>query len=340
MMIRACSPASASASCWRVLVDPHHDAVGVLELVDRVLQLAVEHHPVGDHHDLVEHLRRRPRRAATRAGAPARRSCSTCPTRPSAGRGSRARRRRSRASAVERAHGVPLVDTAGRSPLGRRLRALRRLLDVDEPVQQVEPGVALPDLLPQVRGAVPVRVRRVARAQLVAPVERQEPGRLARRAGSSSPPARCRPRSGRAPAAAASVRRVAVGAVLRHRVLDVWPVSGFFSSAVATGIPLTNRHRSSVFVEPASYGSWRVTVSRFASYRSHQLRRQPVRGLEVRQPERRRRGRRPRGAAHRPCRARRSAAASRSHEPRCAASGVAAVARRPARSTPRPASRR
>ena len=63
MMIRACSPASASASCVRVLVDLHDDAVRVLELVDRVLQLAVEHHPVGDHDDLVEHLRRRPRRA-------------------------------------------------------------------------------------------------------------------------------------------------------------------------------------------------------------------------------------------------------------------------------------
>ena len=56
MMIRACSPASASASCWRVLVDPRDDAVGVLELVDRLLELAVEDHPVGDDDDLVEDL--------------------------------------------------------------------------------------------------------------------------------------------------------------------------------------------------------------------------------------------------------------------------------------------
>ena len=39
-----------------VLVDLFHHAVGVLELVDRLLQLTVQHDPVGDHHDLVEHL--------------------------------------------------------------------------------------------------------------------------------------------------------------------------------------------------------------------------------------------------------------------------------------------
>ena len=38
-----------------VLVDLRHDPVGALELVDRLLQLAVEHEPVGDHDDLVEH---------------------------------------------------------------------------------------------------------------------------------------------------------------------------------------------------------------------------------------------------------------------------------------------
>ena len=39
-----------------VLVDADHDAAGVLELVDRLLQLLVEDAPVGDDHDLVEHL--------------------------------------------------------------------------------------------------------------------------------------------------------------------------------------------------------------------------------------------------------------------------------------------
>ena len=44
MMIRACSPVSASASWLRVLVDLLDHAVDVLELVDRLLQLPVEHH--------------------------------------------------------------------------------------------------------------------------------------------------------------------------------------------------------------------------------------------------------------------------------------------------------
>jgi hypothetical protein len=39
-----------------VPVDLHHHAAGVLELVDRVLKLPVEDDPVGNHHDLVEHL--------------------------------------------------------------------------------------------------------------------------------------------------------------------------------------------------------------------------------------------------------------------------------------------
>ena len=37
-----------------VLVDPGDDAGRVLELVDRLLELAVEDHPVGDDDDLVE----------------------------------------------------------------------------------------------------------------------------------------------------------------------------------------------------------------------------------------------------------------------------------------------
>ena len=45
----------------------------------------------------------------------------------------------------------------------------------------------------------------------------------------------------------------------------VWPVSGFFNSAVATGIPLTNSPRSTVRVLPGSNGNCRVTDSTFAS---------------------------------------------------------------------------
>jgi len=46
------------------------------------------------------------------------------------------------------------------------------------------------------------------------------------------------------------------------------PVSWFFSSAVATGMPLTNSTRSSAASDPCSYRSCRVTVSRLAAYRS------------------------------------------------------------------------
>ena len=52
-----CVPSiSASASCLRVLVDRLDDALRVLDLVDRVLELLVEHAPVGDDDDAVEDL--------------------------------------------------------------------------------------------------------------------------------------------------------------------------------------------------------------------------------------------------------------------------------------------
>ena len=92
-----------------VLVDLLDHAVGVLELVDRVLQLAVQHHPVGDHHHLVEHLVVA-RRAATTAGAPARRSCSTSPTRPSAAPGTTGPAPSLAGVGLQAQHGVPLVE--------------------------------------------------------------------------------------------------------------------------------------------------------------------------------------------------------------------------------------
>ena len=54
---------------------------------------------------------------------------------------------------------------------------------MDEAAQYVHPGVAAPYLLPQIRGAVAVRVRRIACAEFVAPVERQEPRLGAGQAG-------------------------------------------------------------------------------------------------------------------------------------------------------------
>ena len=54
-----------------------------------------------------------------------------------------------------------------------------RPLDVDEPVEDVKPGVLRPDPLPQARGLVPVRVGRITRAVCPTEIERQKPGSLA-----------------------------------------------------------------------------------------------------------------------------------------------------------------
>ena len=80
-------------------------------------------------------------------------------------------------------HCVPLVEAGEDRQRRLLLRSLRGGLHVDEAVQQVQPRVALPHPFPQVGGAVSVGVGRIARTQVVAPVERQEPGGLARQAG-------------------------------------------------------------------------------------------------------------------------------------------------------------
>ena len=49
-------PRQGLGQLGRVLVDLHHDATGVLELVDGLLKLAVEDDAVGDDDDLVEDL--------------------------------------------------------------------------------------------------------------------------------------------------------------------------------------------------------------------------------------------------------------------------------------------
>ena len=77
----------------------------------------------------------------------------------------------------------------------------------------------------------------------------RKPRRSPGQPGRHRTPARCPPRSAPPPAAAAvpsesrSVRYCAIACS------TVWPVSGFFNSAVATGIPFTNSPRSSVFVD-------------------------------------------------------------------------------------------
>jgi hypothetical protein len=164
-----------------VLVDALHHAVHVLKLVNGVLQLLVEHPPVGDHHHLVEHLlvgvvvqRRQPVRqpgdrvALARPGRVLNKVVVTGAVAAGGGRHGQ--------------HRIPLMEAGEDRQLRLLLRALWCGLHVDEAVQQVQPRVALPHPFPQVGGAVPVRVGRIARTQVVAPVERKEPGRLARQA--------------------------------------------------------------------------------------------------------------------------------------------------------------
>ena len=266
-----------------VLVDPHHDAVGVLELVDRVLQLPVEHPAVGDHHDLVEHLvvvgvvqRRQPvghpgdRVRLARPGRVLHEVVPPGTVLTSIGR--------------QRPHGVPLV-IPGEDHHRPGLRSLRRRLDVHEPLQQIEPGVPLPHLLPQVRRAMTVRVRRVPGTHLVATVERQEPGQVARQPGRHrhglgvDGEVHDRPTQQR-------VLRITVRAVLRPGVLD-----GLAGDRV---LQLGRRHRDPVHEQAQVERLRRVRLVRqLPGHRQpvllvplDQLRRQPRGGLEVRQPER------------------------------------------------------
>ena len=123
----------------RALVYLLDDAVGVLELVDRVLQLLVEHDPVGDDDDLVEDLFVV---AAVQAGD----SVGEPGCRVGLAGARRVLDEVALARAVlagvrgEREHRVPLV--VAREDHGRgHLRPLRRLLDVDETSQQIEPGI-------------------------------------------------------------------------------------------------------------------------------------------------------------------------------------------------------
>ena len=181
-------------------------------------------------------------------------------------------------------HRVPLVvaredDRLRRPP--RRDRALLGPLDVDEAVQDVEPGVLGPDALPQVGGLVAVRVRRVALAEVVAEVERQEPRRLALELG------RHRDRIGihrevdERAAAERHVLRVAVVAVLLDRVLDVL--------AGEMVLQLRRRDRDAVEEQAEVERLVRVGVERELARDGqavgvvvgHQLRRDPERGLAV-----------------------------------------------------------
>ena len=162
-----------------LVLDRHDDARLVLELVDRLLQLAVEHGAVGDDDHRAEDLAvmlvvqrgkamRQPgdRVRLARAG---RVLDQVVVPRPLAARGS-----------DQRAHRIPLVVAREDQRLALLLRAVRAVallrLQVDEVAEDVEQAVAPPDALPEVGGRVAVRVRRVALPAVVPQVEGQEDG--------------------------------------------------------------------------------------------------------------------------------------------------------------------
>ena len=83
---------------------------------------------------------------------------------------------------LELEYGVPLViagedDLLGCAPSTER--SLLGALDVDEAMEDVKPGVPLPNPFPEVGGLVAVGVGRVALTEVVAEVKRQEPRRFA-----------------------------------------------------------------------------------------------------------------------------------------------------------------
>ena len=176
---------SAPRELLRVLVDGLHHALGVLDLVDGILQLAVEDAPVGDDHDAVEDLLvgggvqareavREPRDAVRLAAARRVLDEVVAPRPVGAGR------------LDEPVDGVELVVAREDHRLALlRARALRVLdlllagLEEDIGPEDVEEALAFEHLAPEVVGAVAVGVGRVAGAAVdgagvAAAVERQE----------------------------------------------------------------------------------------------------------------------------------------------------------------------
>ena len=267
----------------RVLVDPLHHPQGVLELVDGVLQLPVEDAKVGDDHHLVEHLdvaagvqRRQPvRQPGDRVGLarPGRVLHQIATARPVLlGVG------------LQAPHRVPLVEPR-EDHLRAGLRTLRRLLHVEEPTEDVHPGVAGPHLLPQVAGAVPVGIRRVAGTEVMAPVERQEPGLPAGEAGGHRHRGRIDREVHHAHPAESPVGVGAIRAVLGDCVLD-----GLTGQRV---LQLRRRHRNPVDEQTQIDGPGTRRIERqLPGHRQHvrlvelrQLRRQAMGRPEERQPD-------------------------------------------------------
>lgn len=124
-------------------------------------------------------------------------------------------------------HGVPLVEAREecRGLAGAPAVGVVPALDVHEIAEQTEPGVALPDPLPQVRRVVAVWIGRITGAALVpgaagALVERQESRLLTGEAGAHVDLARVDGEVHQRAGAEDQVGRIAVALVLPDRVPD------------------------------------------------------------------------------------------------------------------------
>ena len=95
--------------------------------------------------------------------------------------------------------------------------------EVQEPAHDIEQRIARPDLFPQIRRAVTLGIRRIARAMVVALIERQEMRRLPFQLGGHVPEVRVHGEMHQRAFLEAEHRlaRVAILAVLAHGVKDV-----------------------------------------------------------------------------------------------------------------------
>ncbi len=228
-----------------VLVDADDRARRVVEPGDDVLELAVEDDTVGDDHDLVEdRLVLLVVQPGERVGGPGDGVGLPGPRRvlgQPVGAGAVAQGR-----GENRPHGVPLLvpreqdrsHAAGRGGLGGR---------VDERSDEVEPRVALPHLLPQVGGVVPVRVRRVAVAAVPpgaarALVERQEASPVALEPRGHAHTVGVDGEVDERAGPEDQVRRVAVRAVLLHRVLNALAREGILQLGRRGGDAVDDEH--------------------------------------------------------------------------------------------------
>ncbi|KFB74180.1 MAG: hypothetical protein AW09_000540 [Candidatus Accumulibacter phosphatis] len=163
----------------RILVDLLHHALAVVELVNGVLQLTVQHHPVGDDHHAVEQplvafvvqagqaVRQPGNRIALAAAG--RMLDQIVMSHTFAGSGCH-----------HLAHRLQLViareDQAFLANLPAVVGRLLLHIEMQKAGEQVEQAVALQDLFPHVRRLVVARIKvgRVAGSALHAPVEGQE----------------------------------------------------------------------------------------------------------------------------------------------------------------------